>query len=210
MQTFDFFQAEDLLNVSRETFDRFVIYHDLLVRWQKIKNLVSPSSLGQIWTRHFADSTQIIRLAPDALKWADLGSGAGFPGLAVGICLADKPGAKVHLIESDHRKCAFLRQVAQETGAPVIIHNARIESVANQLNDIQIVTARALASLPQLLQLSQPILKTGATGLFLKGQDVASELTSAAIFSMVKLEFLPSSTNPDARIVRVVWAGSED
>jgi 16S rRNA (guanine527-N7)-methyltransferase len=201
--------ARRMMNVSRETIERLEILEAMLLRWQSIKNLVAPSTLPNLWTRHIADSKQIVDLAPDCLRWADFGSGAGFPGLVIAICLVDRAGAVVHLIESDHRKCAFLREAARETGAPVLVHNARVETVVDDLANIQIVTARALTALPDLLVLSMPLLKKGACGLFLKGQDVASELTGASIFSMVKLEFLPSRTNSSARIVRAIWAGDD-
>ena len=104
--------------VSRETERRFALYAELLTRWQRVKNLVAPSTLSEIWTRHIADSAQILALAPQARRWADLGSGAGFPGLVVAISLADTKGVEVHLVEANARKCAFLREVARECGAP--------------------------------------------------------------------------------------------
>ena len=197
-------------NVSRETIARLEIYADLLQRWQKVKNLVAPSTLPQLWERHFRDSIQIQPLAPDAKVWADFGSGAGFPGLVIAIQLADVTGAEVHLVESDHRKCAFLREVARATQAPAVIHNDRIENVAGNLRNVEAVTARALTSLPKLLNLAAPLLQKGALGLFLKGQDVASELTDDPIFSSVTLEFLPSHTDPQARIVRTRWNGTAE
>lgn len=196
---------QSLMNVSRETLERLQTLETMVLRWQKIKNLVAASTLPQLWTRHFADSAQLLTWAPGASRWADLGSGAGFPGLVIAICLAGRAGVEVHLIESDHRKCAFLREATRETGAPAIVHHTRAKDVVDDLPAIEIVTARALTSLPELLELSAPLLKKGAIGLFLKGQDVASELTKAAIFSMVDLEFLQSQTNPGARIIRATW-----
>ncbi len=198
-----------ITSVSRETIVRLEIYENLLHRWQKIKNLVAPSTLPGLWTRHFTDSAQLVTLAPQARKWVDLGSGAGFPGLVIAILLADFQNTEIHLVESDHRKCAFLREVARETGAPALVHNARVEAVIDDLPIVDIVTARALIGLPSLLELSSPLLKNGALGLFLKGQDVASELTDAPIFSRVKLEFLPSLTEPSAKIVKAEWNGNE-
>lgn len=190
-----------LSGVSRETIADLKIYERELRRWQKIKNLVAPSTLEHLWTRHFSDSAQLLALKPDARRWADLGSGAGFPGLITATLLKNVPGASVHLIESDHRKCAFLRETARALGAPAIIHNARAEEVVFDLQDVEIVTARALAPLRDLLELAMPLLEKGAEGLFLKGQDVASELTDDAIFSRVTLEFFPSITSEAARIV---------
>ncbi len=196
---------QGLPDVSRETIARFKIYENLLLRWQRVKNLVGPSTLPGLWTRHFADSAQLVRLAPQARKWADFGSGAGFPGLVVAILLVEYESAVVHLIESDHRKCAFLREVARETGAPVSVHNARVEDVVGDLPEIEIVTARALTALPSLLEMSAPLLKKGALGIFMKGQDVASELTGTPIFSSVALEFLTSATEPNAQIIKAKW-----
>ena len=106
-----------LVPVSRETEDRLAAFVDLLDRWRKMTNLVADSTFPSVWTRHIADSAQLIGLAPEAKRWVDMGSGAGFPGLVIAIQLADVPGAVVHCIESDQRKCAFLREAARATGA---------------------------------------------------------------------------------------------
>lgn len=196
-------QFTDIVDVSRETIDRLVVYEQLLHRWQKVKNLVAPSTLSTIWSRHFCDSAQLLQHAPNALQWVDLGSGAGFPGMVLAIALAAVPNARVTLVESDHRKCAFLREVARATSAPAIIINSRIEDVHADLGDVDVVTARALTAMPELLRLAAPMIEKGALGLFLKGQDVAAELTDAPIFSNFTLELLPSLTQPDANIVRV-------
>ena len=191
--------------VSRETLDKLELYEQMLSRWQRVKNLVGPSTLAALWTRHFADSIQLLEILPSARHWVDLGSGAGFPGMVIAIALSATEGSHVSLIESDHRKCAFLREVARETGAPVTVINERIEIAAKKLGSVDVVTARALAALPLLLQYATPMLREGAIGLFLKGQDVASELTKDPIFGMFELAFIPSRTSPDARIVKAVW-----
>jgi 16S rRNA (guanine527-N7)-methyltransferase len=190
--------------VSRETGDRLALLAAELRRWQAIKNLVSHTTLDEVWSRHIADSLQLVDLAPQARVWVDLGSGAGFPGLVVGIAIADRPNAQVHLIESNGRKCAFLRHGARVTGAAVTVHQGRIETVAAGLaGKADVVTARAVAPLGQLLAWSQELLKSGALGLFPKGRDVAAELTEAEKCWRFKAELLPSRTDSEARIVRV-------
>ncbi len=195
--------ACELMNVSRETFELLELYEHLLLKWQSIKNLVARSTLDSIWTRHFADSAQIATLRRDACKWVEIGSGAGFPGMVIAIMRRDMAGTEVHLIESDNRKCAFLREVARLTGAPATIHHARAEDIVHDLPPMDVVTARAVMALEELLCICEPILEKGAEGLFLKGQDVAEELTSSPIFSRFELKFLPSKTDPSAQIVRV-------
>ncbi len=192
-------RAMDLVRVSRETERRFALYADLLTRWQRVKNLVAPSTLPEIWTRHIADSAQILEFAPAARRWVDFGSGAGFPGLVVAIALADTPGADIHLIEANGRKCAFLREVARECGAPATIHNGRIEDVVPTLNSIDVVTARALAPLPRLIEMGRILIDRGATALFLKSQ---REIVESAGFERAEhVTIMPSRTSEDGRIV---------
>jgi len=191
-------------HVSRETGEKLALLAAELQRWQAIKNLVSPSTLDDVWSRHIADSLQLAELAPEGRTWVDLGSGAGFPGLVVALAIAGRPAAHVHLIESNGRKCAFLRHVARRTGAPVTVHEARLEAAAPGLTGkADVVTARALASLSQLLGWSQQLLKSGAMGLFLKGRDALAELTEAEKSWRFNVELLPSRTDSEARIVRV-------
>jgi 16S rRNA (guanine527-N7)-methyltransferase len=175
-----------------------------LRRWQAVKNLVGPSTLGDIWERHIADSLQLLALAPDALRWADLGSGAGFPGLVIAIAGIERPGTSVQLVESNSRKCAFLRHVARLTGAPVVVHERRLEAAVPELaGTLDVVTARALASLDQLLAWTHPLLTTGVTALFPKGRDAAAELTEARKSWKFKETLIPSRTDPSASIVRI-------
>jgi 16S rRNA (guanine527-N7)-methyltransferase len=183
---------------------RLAIFAELLLKWQGTVNLVAASTLPHIWTRHFADSAQVLMAAPQARRWADLGSGAGFPGLVTAIALADEPGAEVHLIESDQRKCAFLRAVSRETGAPAVVHAGRIEDIASQLaGDIEAVSARALAPLPQLLDYAAPLLEKGACGVFLKGQHLEGELTDSAITSRYDIIMQKSRTLNSAHLLIV-------
>ena len=191
------------MNVSRESILRLKKYAELLTQWQSVKNLVSSRSESDLWTRHFADSAQLNQLRPNARHWVDLGSGAGFPGLVIAVLKAGQPGVRIDLIEADHRKCAFLRHVSRETKASATVHHGRIESVLPTLPTPDIITARALSSLDQLLDWSLPALKKGATGLYLKGQDIANELTRLSKPSNFHIDIVPSRTDVTGRIAIV-------
>jgi 16S rRNA (guanine527-N7)-methyltransferase len=175
-------------------------YLALLSEWNEKMNLVGPSALAEFWPRHAYDSAQLLPFAPEAKVWADLGAGAGFPGLVLAILLKGAPGAKVHLVESMAKRCRFLAEVVQTLGLPAEIHNARAEDLGIR---VDIVTARACAPLVRLLGYAEPYLKRGATGLFLKGQDVVSELTEATKYWKFEAELSASSSHPDGRILQV-------
>ena len=195
------------LAVSRETAERLDAYVALLTHWQTIKNLVAPSTLDQIWSRHVLDSAQLLPLLGEARILADFGSGAGLPGLVLAILLAEQPGVTVHLVESNGRKAAFLREAARVTGAPAVVHAQRIEAfVALAPSGIELITARALAPLADLLALGEGLLKSGARALFLKGQDIEQELTEATKSWRIKFELIASLTDPTGRIVRIAAA----
>jgi 16S rRNA G527 N7-methylase RsmG len=258
--------------VSRETLARLVTYEALLGQWQKAKNLVGPSTLDALWHRHFADSAQLVALAPTAKTWIDLGSGAGFPGLVVAILLAEgrrsaadpgaarldqaqlhearlhgaqlhgaqlhgaglhagggrEPGARaqkaskpvlqgnggsrparITLIESNTRKCAFLREVVRQTHIAALVSvdilSTRIETAATQasLHAPDVVSARAVAPLDKLVALAAPLFASSTVGLFLKGRDAATELEAAEKLWTFQSELVPSRTERDARIVVV-------
>jgi 16S rRNA (guanine527-N7)-methyltransferase len=197
-------RALALTPVSRETearLDRFVA---LLLDWQRRINLIAASTEAKLWTRHIADSLQLLPLASHARRWVDLGSGGGFPGLVVACALAETKGAEVHLVESNAKKAAFLREAARVTGAPAVVHAARIEDfVDNAPDGIEVVTARALAPLVDLLATAYPLLQRGAWGLFPKGQTAAGELTSAGKRWNIRASLEVSRTDPQARIVVV-------
>ncbi len=189
-------------NVSRETIRRLEIFVALLLEWQRKTNLIAPSTVSEIWTRHVADSLQLLELAPNAKTWIDLGSGGGFPGLAIACAL--EPPAIVHLIESNTKKAAFLREALRLTQAPGRVHALRIEEFSKQFQgDVDVVTARALAPMVRLLELIAPFVKKGAQVLLLKGQDVEAELTEASKYWKVNAELVPSKTDPKGRIVIV-------
>lgn len=192
------------VDVSRETARRLVAYVRLLRQWNAAKNLVSPSTMGDVWRRHIADSLQVLAAAPQALRWVDLGSGAGLPGLVIAAALAERPGAVVHCIESRQGKAAFLREATRQMGVPARVHADRIESVMKRWQEpVDAVTARALAPMAELLALGAPLLKTGALGVFLKGQDVGSELTHASKYWSLELDQRPSVTDSQGRVVVV-------
>jgi len=187
--------------VDEDLAARLRIFEAVLLKWQPKMNLVAPSTLKSIRTRHIEDSLQVTDILPGARRWIDLGSGGGFPGIVSALRLRREPGAMVHLIESDHRKCAFLREVSRETEAPVEVHRGRIEEVLHTLPEAEAISARALASLSVLAQMSMERLEKGAMAVFLKGQDVGSELTQMPIYSSLTIRLAVSRTDPQARIV---------
>jgi 16S rRNA (guanine527-N7)-methyltransferase len=200
--TADRARALALVPVSRETAARLDRYAALLLDWQSRMNLIAASTVPMLWTRHVADSLQLLAIAPQARKWADLGSGAGFPGVPIACALADQSAAEVHLIESNNKKAAFLREAVRVTGAPIIVHAERVADFTRAFRgSLDAVTARALAPLPELLSIAYPLLKSGAQGLFPKGQDVDAELTEATKCWSIQASFVPSRTDPKSRVV---------
>ena len=179
--------------------DAFV---ELLLKWQQTTNLVAPSTLPHLWTRHIADSLQLLPLAESAKIWVDLGSGAGFPGLVIACALADRAGTIVHLIESNDKKAAFLREAIRVTGAPATVYAERIDDFVQQFKtDADVITARALAPLDRLLDYVAPLLKKGAKALLLKGQDIEAELTEASKCWNITYERVTSRTTREATIL---------
>lgn len=222
--------------VPPQTIERLVLYERLLRQWQKAVNLVAPSTLDCVWHRHFADSVQLVALAPaDTRSWIDLGSGGGFPGLVVAIVMAggfpspratpvsqqtpppvrgedrsegqEQQPASVRftLIESDVRKCAFLREVARQTETPVDILSTRAESARISVNENlpRVVSARALAPLDRLLDLAAPLSPPGTTLLFLKGKDAEREVQQAEKRWQFRVALIPSVTDRHGRIAVV-------
>lgn len=191
--------------VSRETVEKLALHAALLIHWQKAVNLVAPSSLNDIWHRHFADSAQILALAPDAKCWVDLGSGAGFPGLVIAIMLANHENRIVHLVESNGRKCAFLRDVARQTSAPVKVHEGRIEDIAREgrIGPADAVTSRALAPLSILLGFARGFFADQTVGLFLKGREAGREIEEALGRWRFEHRCISSRTSAESCIVEV-------
>lgn len=196
------------LDVSHETLARLERYVELLRKWQRAHNLVSPGTLGQIWERHVFDCAQLVPLFPTARRWMDLGSGAGLPGLIVAILLADTEGASVQLVESDLAKAAFLRAAIRDTGAPAEVHSVRIESLlAQPQGQIDVVTARALAPLDRLVPMVEPLLASGARGAFMKGREVGQELAALDASGWdIEFDSHPSRTAADAAIIEIKGA----
>ena len=193
-----------LTPVSRETEARLDRYISLLQTWQAKTNLVSPTTLATLWSRHVSDSLQLLAFAPAAKVWVDFGSGGGFPGLVLACALADKPGAVVHLIERNGKKASFLREAARVTGAAAVIHLGDVKDTVDRLTGpIDCVTARAVAPLHQLLALAEPLIKKGAKALFLKGQDIEAELTEATKYWKIEPRLHSSLTGGQGWIVEL-------
>ena len=202
---------ESRFDVSRETMARLDRFAQILKRWNSRLNLVSTESLGQVWDRHILDSAQVLEPVRfrRQLRWADLGSGAGFPGMVVAIVgpglIAD---LSVTLVESNVRKCAFLANVSRETSTPVRIVNARVEEVTEERIDqgdgeFDVISARALAELPELLRLASGLLAHDGVCLFPKGRGCGREISVARKHWRFSLSRWPSLTDPDARILEI-------
>lgn len=199
------FQART--GVSRETLERLHVYAALLAKWQKAINLVAPKSLPELWERHFLDSAQLLALAPPGARlWLDLGSGGGFPGLVIAAMGMEI----VHLVESDQRKSAFLREAARAMGVSATVHVKRIEAVdpaalhAALGGAPEVISARALAPLEELLPLAHRLAGPETIYLLPKGRQAEDELTAARRYwTIAQLEMLPSQTDPAANILRI-------
>jgi 16S rRNA (guanine527-N7)-methyltransferase len=186
-------------NVSRETLARLKAYADILTDWNARHNLVAKSTLPDLWNRHFWDSAQLAPLVPaEAKTLADLGSGAGLPGL---VLAALRPDLAVTLFEATTKKCAFLLAAAARMGLSVGVENARMEDLPRRTFDV--VTARACAPLPQLLQYAHSFVGPSSVCLFLKGQNVGVELTEATKYWNMRVSQVPSQTDPSGAIVSV-------
>jgi 16S rRNA (guanine527-N7)-methyltransferase len=193
-----------LTPVSRETEARLDRYVELLREWQAKTNLVAGSTLPHLWTRHVADSLQLLTLAPSAKTWADLGSGGGFPGVVLACALAETPDATVHLVERNAKKAAFLREALRVTNSRGYVHLAEIgDSVDRITGPVDCVTARAVAPLHQLIGFAEPLVRRGAKALFLKGQDVEAELTEATKYWNINPHLHSSRTGGHGWIVEL-------
>ena len=172
----------------------------MLAERNEVMNLVGPASLPDFWSRHAWDSAQLLKLAPEARSWADLGAGAGLPGIVLAIFGKGVVGFHVDLVESMTKRCKFLVDVVEALELPATVHNARAENLDLT---VEIVTARACAPLHRLLRYAQPYLQSGAVGLFLKGQDVVADMSEAARYWEYEADVVPSKSDSRGRIVRV-------
>jgi len=182
-----------------ETLRRFRL---LLEEGNGRMNLVGPSAMAEFWPRHAFDSAQLLKIAPEAATWADLGAGAGFPGLVLAILLKGRLGAKVHLVESLTKRCRFLSDVVAALDLPAVVHNVRAEEI-KPVPKVEIVTARACAPMERLLGYAEPFLKAGAKGLFLKGRGIDDELELARKRWRFQVALRPSLSDPSGRVVEV-------
>lgn len=199
-----------ILPVSRETAERLSALVRLVEKWQKAENLVAGGTIREIWTRHVADSAQLVPLFPDVAHWLDLGSGGGFPALVVAILIADRPGARVHMVESNTRKCAFLRTAIRETGAPAEVHQGRIaEVLAAWTAPTELITARALAALPELVAMTAPLIGPGCRAAFMKGADYRAEIAEASQRFALDLVIHPSRVAEGSVILEVRRAAAK-
>lgn len=201
------FQAE--LGVSQETMERLFTHRRMLAEWSERMNLIGPRELDLFWARHALDSAQLLKFAPGARRWADLGAGAGFPGIVIACFLAGEAGAAVHLVEATGKKARFLEAVVKEHGLPAKVFNCRIEAFGAGEGRYDVVTARALAPLPRLIAYAKPILDRGAIGLFPKGANLDAELAAASDVlngGAYRADVLESLSDPRGRIVRITRA----
>lgn len=197
-----------LTPVSHETEDRLDRYVSLLAEWQAKINLIASSELQRVWTRHIADSLQLLAIAPKARSWVDLGSGGGFPGVVLACALVGQSGAAIDLVERNAKKAAFLREALRVTNAPGTVHLSNIEDYVERSSvQVDCVTARAVAPLHILLGYAEPLVKRGVKALFLKGQDVESELTEATKYWNIEYHIHPSRTGGAGCIVEVTALG---
>jgi 16S rRNA (guanine527-N7)-methyltransferase len=190
------------INVSRETIERLKIYEEMLREWNTTQNLVSKNSLAHLWQRHFLDSAQLAQYIPDtAGSLVDLGSGAGFPGLVLAEFLRKKAEFRVVLYEATGKKCRFIEAVAGRLGLEIEIRNTRVEAAEEEIFDL--ITARALAPLPELLAYAQRFFGRTTMALFLKGQNIGSELTKCNKSWKMDVRQHPSITDPSGIILEV-------
>ncbi len=197
--------AEDFaraLPVRPEQLEDLQSFYVCLASGNAVMNLVGPSALGEFWERHALDSAQLLHVEHSAIRWADIGAGAGFPGIVLAILLKGRPGAKVHLVESMAKRARFLEAMVSQFDLPAEVHHVRAEALEPPAG-VQIVTARACAPLVRLFGYTAPFFHQGARGLFLKGRAVEAELIEARRAWRFREELLPSLSDPSGRILRV-------
>jgi 16S rRNA (guanine527-N7)-methyltransferase len=194
-----FARATDASDEAMAELERFRLSLDAASRRM---NLVGPSALGEFWSRHAWDSAQLLPQLRGAATLADLGAGAGFPGVVLAILLKRRAGARVHLVESVAKRARFLQEVVDDLGLPAVVHNARAEALSPPPR-VEVVTARACAPLPRLLDFAEPFLRAGARGVFLKGRASTNELAEARRTWTLAAELVESRSDPSGRIVLI-------
>lgn len=199
------FEQKAGISVSRETMSKLELFVDLFEKWSSRINLVAPSTKDAIWVRHVVDSAQLLRFVPSSKHWLDLGSGGGFPGVVIAILLAESGEGWVNLVESNNKKASFLRMALLETGARGTVHACRIEDVMAKNLPVDVISARALASLDLLLEYTEPLyLKNpNSRALFHKGRDYAAEVDKASDRWRFDLVIHPSAVEADSVILDV-------
>lgn len=175
----------------------------MFLTWASRINLAAPSTLDDVWSRHILDSAQLCSLAPKALCWLDLGSGGGFPGLVIAFLLKGRPGGQIDLVESNRKKAGFLQAAIGQFSLPARVHAERIDAEIKGLEPPEIVTARALAPLPVLLDLAFPWLSTGARGLLHKGRDYRQEIQESTPLWQYDLVEHRSRVDADSVILEI-------
>ena len=199
-----FQQLQTLLpDVSRETYEKLEAFEALFLKWSKAFNLAAPSTLGHFWQRHILDSVQLQIIRRPSGIWLDIGSGGGLPGVVMAIMMSETPGGMVHLVESNGKKAAFLRNAILETGASGVVHQVRIEDALARVPQPEVITARAVASLSDLLGLAGPWLDRGAIALFHKGRDFRAEVKQARDARPFDLIEHPGRVDPASVILEI-------
>lgn len=192
-----------LPDVSRETFERLLVFEALFLKWSKAFNLAAPSTLPDFWKRHVLDSVQLAKLRKPSGIWVDVGSGGGLPGIVTAILLSDAPASHIHLVESNGKKAAFLRQALIETNGAGQVHRARIEGAFPKTGPVDVITARALAPLTILLEQTKPWMKTGATAFFHKGREYQEEIKAAGDAWRFDLIEHASAIDPESVVLEI-------
>lgn len=192
------------VDVSRETYERLEIYAELLARWNRKINLVSPESIADLWRRHVVDSVQLARLAPEAARsWVDLGSGAGLPGLLVAAVRQEAfPLEKMVLIDSDQRKAAFMAEASRAMQVPVTIEIRRLGE-PTEPEPFDVISARALAPLPKLLDYAEPFVSDRSICLFPKGKNRSSEIETASLAWSITIDEIQSRSSDESAVLRL-------
>lgn len=194
---------EAVPSVSRETFQRLESFEAQFLKWASRINLSAPSTLSEVWNRHIVDSAQLFPLAPHARNWLDLGSGGGFPGLVIAFLLSERAGGKINLVESNRKKAGFLQAMIGQFNLPARVHAQRIDDFDLGDEKPDVITARALAPLPALLELTERWLGNGSTGLFHKGRDYAGEVEESSKIWTFDLVEHPSKSDSHGVVLEI-------